>query len=61
MCKFFSFAEVDVPVPQLVEEVVHVPVTQTQARCRPRNAEFVGSRQSSVRLFAYLCYLYMGM
>ena len=30
-------AEVDVPVPQLVEEVVHVPVTQTQARFGPRN------------------------
>ena len=24
--------EVDVPIPQAVEEIVHIPVTQTQAR-----------------------------
>ena len=27
-------SQVDIPVPQIVEEVVHVPVTQTQARQR---------------------------
>lgn len=27
-------AQVDIPVPQAVEEVVHIPVTQTQARLR---------------------------
>ena len=32
-CEFVG-AQVDIPVPQAVEEVVHIPVTQTQARLR---------------------------
>lgn len=37
-------AQVDVPIPQAVEEVVHIPVTQTQNRHGPSNGDGVPFR-----------------